>query len=176
MDPVKLDGIASWPTPKKVKDIRSFLSFTNFYCHFIPDYSNVAQPLINLTKKNLSWNWSPACQTSFDTLKSPFLSKPVLHLPDLAAPFTIAMDASKYASGAILLQTDLNGEWNPCSYLSQLLSPAERNYNIYDRECLAVICTLKSWQHYLHGSLFPVQVFTDHKNLTYFHSPQTLNC
>ena len=118
MDPVKLDSITSWPTPEKVKDIRSFLGFANFYRHFIPDYSNVAQPLIDLTKKNLPWNWSPACQASFDTLKSLFLSKPVLHLPDLAAPFAVATDASKYASGAILLQTDSNGEWHPCSYLS----------------------------------------------------------
>ena len=56
MDPVKLDGIASWPTPTKVKDVRSFLGFTNFYRQFIPDYSNVACPLINLTKKNLTWS------------------------------------------------------------------------------------------------------------------------
>ena len=97
MDPVKLDGIASWPTPQKVKDVRSFLGFANFYRCFIPDYSNVAQLLIDLTKKNLPWHWSPACQTSPDILKFLFLSKPILHLPDLATPFTIATDASKYA-------------------------------------------------------------------------------
>ena len=174
MDPVKLDRIASWPTPTKVKDVRSFLGFANFYRCFIPDYSNVTCPLIDLTKKNLAWNWSPSCQSSFNFLKCLFLSKPVLHLPDLSAPFAIATDASKYASGAILLQTDSNGDWHPCSYLSQSFSPAERNYDIYDRELLAVIRTLKSWRHYLHGSPFPVQVFTDHKNLTYFHQPQAL--
>ena len=59
MDPVKLDGIASWPTPEKVKDVRLFLGFANFYQRFIPNYSNVAHPLIDLTKKNLPWNWSP---------------------------------------------------------------------------------------------------------------------
>ena len=100
--------------------------------------------------------------------------KPILHLPDLTASFAVATDASKYASGTILLQTDSNGEWHPCSYLSQSFSPAERNYNIYDRELLAIIRTLKSWRHYLHRSPFPVQVFTDHKNLTYFHSPQNI--
>ena len=175
MDPVKLDGIASWPTPTKVKDVRSFLGFANFYRHFISDYSNVARPLLDLTKKNLPWNWSPSCQASFDSLKRLFLSKPVLHLPDLSAPFAVATDASKHASGAILLQTDSNGDWHPCSYLSQSFSPAERNYDIYDRELLAVICALKSWRHYLHGSPFPVQIFTDHKNLTYFRQPQVLN-
>ena len=145
MDPVKLDGIANWPMPTKVKDVRSFLGFANFYRRFIPDYSNVARPLLDLTKKNLPWNWSPSCQTSFDSLKRLFLSKPILHLPDLSAPFAIATDASKHASGAILLQTDSNGDWHPCSYLLQSFSPTERNYNIYDRELLAVICALKSW-------------------------------
>ena len=105
MDPVKLDGITSWPTPEKVKDVRSFLGFANFYHHFIPDYSNVARPLIDLTKKNLPLNWSPACQTSFDTLKSLFLSKPVLHLLDPTTPFAITTNTSKYAFGGILLQT-----------------------------------------------------------------------
>ena len=97
MDPVKLDGIASWLTPKTVKDIRSILSFANFEHHFIPDYSNVAWPLINLTKKSLPWNWSPTCQTSFKILKILFLSKPVHHLLDLAAPFTITTNASRIA-------------------------------------------------------------------------------
>ena len=135
----------------------------------------MSRPLLDLTKKNLPWNWSPSCQSSFDSMKRLFLSKPVLHLPDLSAPFAIATDASKYASGAILLQTDSNGDWHLCSYLSQSFSPTEHNYDIYDRELLAVICTLKSWRHYLHGSPFPVQVFTDHKNLTYFQQPQALN-
>ena len=132
MNPVKLDSIASWPTPTKVKDVRSFLGFANFYRRFIPDYSNIACPLIDLTKKNLTWNWTPSCQSSFDSLKHLFLSKPVLHLPNLSAPFAVATNASKYTSGAILLQTDSNGDWHPCSYLSQSFSPAERNYDIYD--------------------------------------------
>ena len=125
MDPVKLDGITSWPTPKKVKGIRFFLSFADFYCCFNPDYSNITRSLIDLTKKNLPWNWSTACQASFNTLKSLFLSKPILHLPDLATPFTVTTDASKYTSGTILLQTDSNGKWHPCSYLSQSFSVAE---------------------------------------------------
>ena len=108
MDLVKLDGIASWPTPTKVKDVHSFLSIANFYRCFIPDYSNVAHPLLNLTKKNLPWDWSPSCQSSFDFLKRLFLSKSILHLPDLSAPFAVATDVSKHASGAILLQTDAN--------------------------------------------------------------------
>ena len=66
MDPVKLNGIAQWPTPSKVKDVRSFLGFTNFYHQFIPNYSTLARPLINLTKKNLPWNWTSSQQQAFD--------------------------------------------------------------------------------------------------------------
>jgi hypothetical protein len=145
MDPVKLDSITSWSTPTKVRDVRSFLGFTNFYRYFIPDYSNIAHPLIDLTKKNLPWEWIPHCQTAFNTLKALFLFKPVLCMPDLSAPFAIATNTSKYTSGPILLQTDPNGDWHPCSYLSQSFGPAERNYDSYDRELLAVIRALKSW-------------------------------
>ena len=175
MDPVKLDGITAWPTPAKVKDVRSFLGFANFYCWFIPNYSTVARPLLDLTKKDNHWDWTPTCQQSFDNLKKLFLSRPVLHLPNFSKPFAVTTDASKYASGAILLQTDSNSNWHPCSYLSQSFIPAERNYDIYDRELLAIIRALKSWRHYLHGSPFPIQVFTDHKNLMYFRQAQNLN-
>ena len=102
MDPIKLNGIAQWPTPSKVKDVRSFLGFANFYRRFIPNYSTLARPLIDLTKKNLPWNWTPSQQQAFDQLKCLFLSQSILRIPDLSSPFAIATDASKYASGTIL--------------------------------------------------------------------------
>ena len=86
------------------------------------------------------------------------------------------MDASKHASGGVLLQKDINSEWRPCAYLSQMFGPAECNYNIYDQELLAVMRALDAWRHYLLSSPTTVQVFTDHKNLTYFHQPCNLNC
>ena len=110
MDPVKLNGIAHWPTPSKVKDVHSFLGFANFYCQFIPNYSTIACSLIDLTKKNLSWNWTPSQQYAFNHIKHLFLSEPVLHIPELSFPFAITTNASKYKSDAILLQTDSNGE------------------------------------------------------------------
>ena len=174
MDPVKLNSITYWPTPSKVKDVCLFLGFANFYQWF--NYSTIAHPLIDLTKKNLPWSWTPSQKLAFDSLKHLFLSKSVLHIPNLFSPFAIATDASKYVSSTILFQTDSNGEWHPCSYLSQSFSPMECNYDIYDHKLLAIIRALKAWQHYLHGSPFPIQVFIDHKNLTYFCKPQVLNC
>ena len=106
MDPTKLDGIRNWPTPAKVKDVHSFLGFANFYRKFIGDYSNITRPLLDLTKKDTSWNWNNSYQNAFNRLKNCFLTKPILHLPNTSKPFTIATDASKYASGSILLQAD----------------------------------------------------------------------
>ena len=93
------------------------------------------------------------------------MKEPVLQLPNLTKPFAIATDASKHASGGVLLKKDMNGEWHPCSYLSQSFGPAEQNYDIYDQELLAIIQALKTWRHYLQGSKTEVQVFTNHKNL-----------
>jgi len=74
----------------------------------------------------------------------------------------------------VLLQTNDNGQYHPCGYLSQSLNPAKRNYQIFDRELLAVICTLTEWCLYLEGNPHPVIMFTDHKNLLYFRTTQKL--
>ena len=142
---------------------RTHLGFTNFYRKFIGNYSNIAWPLLNLTKTDEMWKWDKPHQNAFNRLKNCFLNKPILHLPDTSKPFAIATDASKYASGGVLLQANSNGEWHPCSYLSQSFLTVERNYDIYDRELLAIIRGLKMCHHYLRGSPFPIQIFTDHK-------------
>ena len=66
MDQTKLNGIKQWPTPKTVKDVRFFMGFMNFYRKFIGNYSNIARPLIDLTKKNEPWNWNDPCQNAFN--------------------------------------------------------------------------------------------------------------
>ena len=84
-------------------------------------------------------------------------------------------DASLTASGGVLMQKDSNGDLHPCAYHSTTFSPAERNYDIYDRELLAVIQALKEWHHYLTGTEHPVTIITDHRNLGYFKQPQNLS-
>ena len=96
------------------------------------------------------------------------MEEPVLLLPDQTRPFQIKSDASKYASGAVLMQTDINGDQHPCAYMSKSFSPAERNYEVYDRELLGIICALRDWQHYVQKSPHETIVYSDHKNLTYF--------
>ena len=175
MDPAKLSAIAAWPPPKTVKAVCALLGFCNFYRKFIPNFSNLVAPLTTLTCKNVAWTWGSDHQSAFSKLLSLFQTAPVLHLPDVGRPFIIMTDASLIASGGILMQRDGNGDLHPCTYLSQTFSPTEQNYDIYDRELLAVIHTLEHWRHYLQGTAHPITLLTDHKNLTYFRQPQKLS-
>ena len=176
MDPTKLKVVEQWEPPKLVKAIRSFIGFCNFYRKFIPHFSAIARPLIDLTKKGIPFNWGNEQDEAFVKLKETFLLAPVIKMPDTTKPFFVMTDASLTASGGILMQKDSNGDFHPCTYHSATFSPAEQNYDIYDRELLAVIQALKEWRHYLTGMEHSVTVITDHKNLGYFKQPQNLSC
>ena len=175
MDPTKLKVVEQWEPPKSGKAVRSFIGFYNFYRKFIPHFSAIAWPLINLTKKGIPYNWGKEQDEAFIKLKETFLSAPVIKMLDTTKPFFVMTDASLTASRGILMQKDANGDLHPCAYHSATFSPAERNYDIYDREFLAVIQALKEWRHYLTGTEHPVTIITDHKNLGYFKQPQNLS-
>ena len=175
MDSVKVQGITDWPVPTTVKQVRGFLEFGNFYRRFIDHYAKISQPLNDLTKKDTSFEWTSKCQDSFDELKRRFTTAPVMRMPDTTQPFIIESDASLTMTAVVLRQQDVNRDWHSVAYLSQSLLPAERNYEIYDRELLAIVRALEAWRHYIMGGPHAVRVLTDHKNLTYFRSPQKLN-
>ena len=143
------------------------MGFGNFYQHFIRKFSDIARPLNDLLKKDKTFDWTDECQQSFDDLKSRFTEEPVLMMPDHSRLFQIEADASKYASGAVLTQCDVNGDQHPVAFISKTFSPAERNYEIYDRELLAIIRALEEWRHYIQGSPHQTVILSDHKNLTY---------
>ena len=96
-------------------------------------------------------------------------------MPNHTKPFQIECDASKYASGAVLTQLDSNGDRHPCAFISKTFSPTERNYEIYDRELLAIIRALEEWRHYIQGSSHTTTILSDHKNLTYYREARKLN-
>jgi len=87
----------------------------------------------------VKWDWTPKHQQAFDRLKAAFLSYPVLLIPDYTKPFIIEADASLFVTGAVLLQHDMNGDEHPCGYLSNSLDPAERDYQVYDRELYVIV-------------------------------------
>jgi len=168
MDAAKLTGIKEWPAPQTVKQVRSFLGFANFYRKFIGHYAEIARPINALTQKDKPFSWTPECQKSFDELKERFLEEPVLKMIDTTKQFVLETDASKWAIGAVLKQLGEDGELHPCGYISKTLTPAERNYQIYDRELLAVKEGCKTWKYVLMGSPHPVIIHCDHKNLGFY--------
>jgi len=171
MDPVKVQGITQWPTPACVKDVRSFLGFCNFYRAFISDFSNITRPLNDLTCKNQQWNWSDECETAFQDLKKVCANEPVLKTPDWSKPFVMHTDASGYALGVVIAQEHEDG-MHPIAFHSRSLLPAEKNYDVHDKELAGVVFGFKCGCSLFLGAKHPVKVLTDHKNLQYFRKPQ----
>jgi RNase H-like domain found in reverse transcriptase len=162
MDPVKLSRIRDWPTPTLAKQVRGFTGFANFYRQFIKKFSKLVLSLNNLLQKDTKFDWNNQCQEAFETLKGQFLQEPVLMMPDHSKPFQIESDTSKYASGVVLTQTDINGDRHPVAFLSKTFTYTERRYKIYDRELLGIVQALKEWQHYIQGSGHTTLIHIDH--------------
>ena len=114
-------------------------------------------------------------QKAFDELKRIFTSKLVLAALDLDKEFRIKANASNYATGGVLLMKCLDKKWKPVAFISKSLSDTERNYEIHDKEMLAVIRCLEVWRHFLEGATVKFKIWTDHKNLEYFMKVQKLN-
>jgi hypothetical protein len=164
-----------WAIPSSVKDVQRFLGFANFYRRFIKGYSKITTPLTTLTCKDKPFSWNPTAQAAFDTLKMAFTSAPILIHPDPAKPFIVETDVSNFALGAILSQFGIDGLLHPVAFYSQKLTSAEINYQVYDKELLAIITAFEQWRPYLARAQHRVQVLTDHKNLLYFTTTRTLN-
>ena len=176
MDPVKIAGVADWPAPTNKKEVQSFLGFTNFYRRFIKDFSHHARPLFDLTKNDAKWQWDSEQRSAFEDLKAQITSAPILSSPDNSSPFRIEADSSDFATGAVLSQQSKEDEkWHPVAFLSKSLSAVERNYEIHDKEMLAIVRAMEEWRHFLEGAEHPFEVWTDHKNLEYFRTAKKLN-
>jgi len=174
MSDAKVKTIQEWLEPKKVKDIQSFLDFTNFYRCFIFNYSDIVIPLTCLTRKNTPWNFDDDCRIAFNTLKQAFTSAPILMhwVPD--TQLVVETNASDYTLAAILSIMTKNNEIHPVAFHSRTFSALELNYNVHDKELLAIFEAFKIWQHYLEGSTSPIDIVMDHKNLEYFSTTKIL--
>lgn len=175
MDPKKVDTIVNWPVIQNVKDVQSFLGFANFYRRFIYAFSKIAAPLTALTKKDCIFQWTLECQQAFDTLRRAFTSNTVLMHYDPDRQTVVETDASDYVSGGILSQYDDSGTLRPVAYFSKKHNPAECNYEIYDKELMAIVRAFEEWRPELEGAAHPIKVITDHKNLEYFTTTKQLS-
>ena len=176
IDPTKTESLQDWPhTLTKVKDVRSILGVLGYQRPFIPNFADIAKPLMALTKKDQPFIWTQECRQALDTLIDAVLSNPTLLQPDPMKPFFLQVDASAFATGAILTQKDHRGKHAAIGFHSQTFSDAERNYDIHDQELLALMRGLNHWRHLLVGTPTPITVYTDHKNLEYYRHPQHIN-
>jgi transposase InsO family protein len=164
----KVQAVRGWPQPKNVHDVRSFLGLANFYRRFVKDFSKIALPVTALTKEANPFTWGPLQQEAFDALKRALCSAPVLLIADPKLPYTLNCDACDYAIGATLQQDHGNG-LQPVAYMSRKLKPAEINYDVREKEFMALVDACSHWRHYLHSTV-PFKLLSDHDSLKYHKS------
>jgi hypothetical protein len=177
MDPGKVDSITSWPTPKSVHDIRMFLGLANFYRRFIKDFSKLAAPMTSLLKKenNKNFRWTESAQAAFDKLRTAFTTAPILQHFDPELPTILEADASDFALGAVISQKGPDGLVHPIAFHSRKFNPAELNYEIYDKEMLAIVESLEHHRHYFEGLGQQATIYSDHHNLLWFTETKVYN-
>src|SRR6266404_2557477 len=163
MDLMKVHGVTEWPTPMKVKEVQSFLGFVNFYQKFIHNFSNIASPLYTLTHKTQQWVWGSPEQEAFDALKKAVTSTPVLTFPSQSSRFHLECNASNFATRAVLSQAQADGTHQPIAFMSKGFSDVECNYQIHNKEMLAIMCALDKWCHFLEGATEKFMILMDHK-------------
>ena len=174
MEKSKVKAILDWPTPKNVKEVQQFAGLINYYRRFIQDYSRTMTPLFEITKKGKEFQWGPEQQKAFEKAKEKITSAPILVQFDPEKETTIETDASDYAIGMRMTQPGLEGKPQAVAFHSRKLVPAEVNYDIHDKELLAIVVAFKTWRVYLEGARHTVLVKTDHKNLTFFTTTKEL--
>jgi hypothetical protein len=140
VDSCKIAAIQEWPTPTTVTQIRSFLGLAGFYRRFVRDFSSIAAPLHELTKRDVPFAWSDLQEVTCRTLKDKLTHAPLLQLPDFNKVFELECDASGIGLGVVLLQ-----KGKLVAYFSEKLSSASLNYSTYDKELYALVRTLHTW-------------------------------
>ena len=131
--------VRNWEAPCCVKDLQSFLGFANFYRRFIANYSKVVARITKLTGKNAPWTWGTKQEKAFQGLKDAYTSAPILQHFDYQNAIVVETDTLDYVSVGVLGQPDDKGVVRPVACFTQKHSPAECNYEIYDKELLAIV-------------------------------------
>ena len=175
MDPEKVRAIQDWKAPLNLKDVQGFLGFANFYRRFVRGYSSIVRPLVELTRKDVKFQWNEECDLAFNCLKLAFVNAPILAPFDWDREILLETDASDFVSAGVISQYDDNGILRPVAYFSKKHTCTECNYEIYDKELLAIVRCFEEWRPELEGSAFPIKVLSDHRNLEYFTTTKQLN-
>ncbi|WVZ63252.1 hypothetical protein U9M48_012897 [Paspalum notatum var. saurae] len=168
VDEAKVQAIRSWPTPTTISQMRSFHALAGFYRCFVPNFSTIAAPLNELTKKGVAFHWGKPQEDAFNLLKDKLTHAPLLQLPDFGKTFEFECDSSGVAIGGVLMQKNKH-----VAYFSEKLSDPVLNYSTYDKELYALVRSLETWQHYLWPKEFVIH--SDHESLKHITSQVKLN-
>ena len=172
--PDKVEQVLKAERPHNKTQVRAFLGLSGYYRKFVPNYSAIAGPLTDATKKGAPAEiaWDEPQSKAFETLKGCLSRAPILRLPNWKEPFTVRTDASDTGLGAVLLQ-ESHKLLCPVAYISRKLMPRERNYSTVEKECLAVVWAIDKFKRYLYGREFTLQ--TDHQPLMYMDRARMTN-
>jgi hypothetical protein len=162
----KVEQLRNAARPTTKTEVRSFLGLAGYYRRYVANFSAIAGPLSDLTKKRTpsKFIWTDACEHAFQTLKDRLTSDAVVRLPDLDKEFVLRTDACDTGLGAVLLQ-EHDKTLFPVAYGSRKLSAAEKNYSVSERECLGIVFGISRFERYLYGRKFILE--TDHQPLAY---------
>ena len=169
----KIQAVKEWPTPRTVKKLQAFIGFVNYLRKFIYGFSDIAAPLFRLLKQGTEFEWRKEQEEAMERLKQACITGPVQRFFDPTQPIQIETDASDLAIAACLSQM-FEGNRHPVAYFARKLSSAEQNYEIHDKELLAIVASLQQWRVYAEGAP-GLTVLTDHKNLLQFTTTKQLN-
>jgi len=177
MDPEKATAIVDWPRPTSRKKVQQLVGLWNFYRRFIHNFSGLVSPITDLLRQDINFQCGEAQEAAFLKIVILFTSgkTPILKPYDPDGPALLETDASDCAIAGILSQKFEDGKVHPVRFVSRKLSPAELNYDVYDKEMLAIVFSLRKNRHYLQGAEHKTTIFSDHQNLTYFKSTVLLN-
>jgi len=139
VDEEKIKAVREWKTPQNVSQVRSFLGLADFYYQFVKDFSFIAAPINQLTKKDILFYWGEVQENAFEELKKRLTSASLLALPDFGKTFEIECDASGVGIGGVLMQ-----EKRPIAYFSEKLSGPTLSYSVYDKEFYALVRSLET--------------------------------
>jgi hypothetical protein len=177
-DPEKAKAIVDWPRPASVKEVQQLLGLWNFYRRFIPGYAAIVAPITDLLKgKSKEIRWLEAQAAAFVKITVLFTSgkTPILRHYDPSRPALVETDASDFAIAGILSQKFEDGKLHPVDFISRKLSQPELNYDVFDKQMLAIVFSLRKWSYFLQGAEHKTIVYSDHQNLTYFKTAVSLN-
>jgi RNase H-like domain found in reverse transcriptase len=144
------------------------MGMLQYHRQFIPGFSYLARPIFETLKQGQPFKWTPEAKEALCKIIAIITSDPKLIQPDPNKPFEMEIDASKYATGAVLIQQGKDNVRIEVGYHSRALTLTERRYDVYDRECLTLVRAFRQWRHLLEGHPHKVKVWTDHVNLTWY--------